>query len=361
VARILFVLKDSTINGLTREVAYFVRELPSVGWEPFVATFRNHGDDEQLMPLGESAIFSCEADRDGEERASERLLNYVDRIKPQIVYAYFDSPIALQRLAMLRPRILLAKAEGRKIMEGRDERRALYASLSAVFDRVVVTSSAMRDRLREFPPAYSRSLLLPSAVDTEFFTPCADKARAKRALGLSLRPVCLNVARLVSHKRPSQFLRLARAARRLAAQDERPLFIWVGGGETIGESRKRRMAQNADVTFASTQLDVRPYFDAADLFVMTSRDESAPNAMLEAMSCGLPVITTRCYDSVEELVTLGTGYVSDDVTDLAGQVVRLLAERDRASLMGRMARQHVEAHFSLSSRIERFVAEFSGV
>lgn len=358
-ARILFVLKDSTINGLTREVSYFVRGLPSVGWEPAVAAFRGHGTGGRLLSLDDSAVFSCEADRDGEDRASERLLNYVARIQPDVVYAYIDSVIALRRLAALRPGILLVKAEGRKIMEGREDRRALYASLGAAFDRIVVTSSAMRDRLREFQSAHAKSLLLPSAVDTDYFAPCSDKSRAKRILGLPPGPVCLNVARLVPHKRPGLFLRLARAVRRLRALDERPTFLWVGGGEAINQSRQRRMLRSADLRFEFTQPDIRRYFDAADLFVMTSRDESAPNAMLEAMSCGLPIVTTPCYESVDELVAPGCGHVSEELADLAQHVVRLLSDRDRLVLMGTTARRHVLSRFSAASRIRRLTDELS--
>lgn len=358
-SRVLFVLKDSTINGLTREVAYFVRSLPVEGWEPFVAVFRGRGLGDQLIGSSVGPPFSCNADRDGDEVASERLLGYVASVQPHVVYAYLDSVPALQRLASLRPRVLLVKAEGRKIMEGRAERRDLYRALGGVFDRVVVTSTSMRERLQEFESVSPKCLLLPSSVDTDLFVPCTDKERAKRALGLPQRPVCLNVARLVPHKRPGRFVRLAKLAGQLAQRQSRPTFVWVGGGEAISESRNARMLRSAGVRFVPTQADVRPYFDAADVFVMTSRAESAPNALLEAMSCSVPVVTTRCYESVEEVITAGTGFVSDDLRETADLLTKLLATPERRAVMGRIARQHVEAHYSITSRARLFSSEFS--
>lgn len=359
-ARVLFVLKDSTVNGLTREVSYFARRLPLVGWDPFVAVLRGGGADRRSAELDVGPIFSCSAERDGLERASERLVGHVATVKPHIVYAYIDSVVALQRLASLRPHVLVVKAEGRKIMEGRAERRELYRRLGAMFDRIVVTSTAMRDRLQEFEAVRDRCVLLPSAVDTDVFVPSLEKERAKRLLGLPLTPVCLNVARLVPHKRPSRFVRLAKVARALTENEQlRPTFVWVGGGEAIEESRKARIQRRAGVIFVPTQSDVRPYYAAADVFVMTSRDESAPNALLEAMSSGIPVLTTRSYDSITEVVARGTGYVCDDPRAAAAHLVELLAAPERMSAMGRLARQHVQVKFSLNARMRQFCSVFS--
>jgi glycosyltransferase involved in cell wall biosynthesis len=72
------------------------------------------------------------------------------------------------------------------------------------------------------------------------------------------------------------------------------------------------------------------YYSAADLFVCTSRVESFPRVILEAMACGLPIITSRVFGVVEQVRQNQNGlfYKPGDVPGLAAQIQRLLEDPD---------------------------------
>jgi UDP-glucose:(heptosyl)LPS alpha-1,3-glucosyltransferase len=84
--------------------------------------------------------------------------------------------------------------------------------------------------------------------------------------------------------------------------------------------------------------DVRPYYAAADVFVLATLYDPQPNAALEAMACGLPIVTTgKC--GVAEMIEEGeSGFVRDalDVAGIAAAIARLEgAEAVRVGLNGR--------------------------
>lgn len=131
-----------------------------------------------------------------------------------------------------------------------------------------------------------------------------------------------------------------RVRRELGVPDEVPLFLFVGSGYerkgldrvlealpaacwllVVGkdkhENRYRQLAEQRGIAgrvrFLGAQRDVRPYYGAADAFVFPTRYEPFGNVILEAMACGLPVITTRdcgAADLLEEGVN-GAVYSGD--------------------------------------------------
>jgi len=115
----------------------------------------------------------------------------------------------------------------------------------------------------------------------------------------------------------------------------------------VGEDRAERRAQalsaalglGGRVHFLGGRKDVRPWYGAADAFVLPTLYDPFPNAALEAMACGLPVVVTvQC--GAAELVRAGeNGFVCDALDQ--GSLARALARVDatRARDMGARARE----------------------
>lgn len=143
-----------------------------------------------------------------------------------------------------------------------------------------------------------------------------------------------------------------------------PLFLFVGSGFerkglralltamtrlpesshllVVGKDKKertyRQLAKNmglaARVHFAGGQRDTRPYYGAADAFVLPTLYDPFPNTVLEAFACGLPAITST-KSGAAELITDGeNGYVCDalDAARLAAAMNKLLSSSHREQL-----------------------------
>ncbi|MDX1374437.1 MAG: glycosyltransferase family 4 protein [Burkholderiales bacterium] len=102
------------------------------------------------------------------------------------------------------------------------------------------------------------------------------------------------------------------------------------------EAQARRAGVAARVRFVGAREDVRPYYAAADCFVLPSRYDPFPNAVLEALAMGLPAIVSERCGAAEVLRERGGGFVTppDDTMDLA----RSMHQADRALRDGALQR-----------------------
>jgi glycogen(starch) synthase len=102
---------------------------------------------------------------------------------------------------------------------------------------------------------------------------------------------------------------------------------------------------------------VEQQYRLANLFVFPSRHEGMPNAVLEAMASGLPVIATRIAGS-EELVLPGeTGQlvVPDDPSELKSALIPLLTNADMRREMGLAGRRRVEDNFTWNGVAKKYL------
>lgn len=99
-------------------------------------------------------------------------------------------------------------------------------------------------------------------------------------------------------------------------------------------------------------------YQAANLFVFPSRHEGMPNAVLEAMACGLPVVAS-CIAGNEELVVPGeTGLMvpPEDVPALRDALAALILDAPRRQAMGQAARRYIESHYAWDQIAGKYLA-----
>jgi glycosyltransferase involved in cell wall biosynthesis len=113
---------------------------------------------------------------------------------------------------------------------------------------------------------------------------------------------------------------------RLALQSMPGLRLWM-----VGEGSERMMLErlatdlsiSSQVTFWGQQLDVAPFFSAADAFIMSSQSEGLPISLLQAFSLGLPAIVTD-VGGMAEVVRLAKAGLTVSVADPAGMAAAIL-------------------------------------
>jgi glycosyltransferase involved in cell wall biosynthesis len=98
------------------------------------------------------------------------------------------------------------------------------------------------------------------------------------------------------------------------------------------------------------------WYQVSNIFLFPSRHEGMPNALLEAMASGLPVVAS-CIAGNEELVLDGeTGFLtpSEDIEALQTSLKKLLINPTLREQMGKASRQHVEANYSWESTAQQY-------
>ena len=151
---------------------------------------------------------------------------------------------------------------------------------------------------------------------------------------------------------------LLHALSRMARRDAR---LWVVGRDKQ-ESLMRSLAQTLGVDervmFLGAQTDVRPFYGTADVFALPTLYDPFPNAALEALACGLPLVTTTTCGAAE-LVTPANGAViaAGDVAALALNLDLLCA---KAPVMRDAARASV-AHLDQAQMAGQLMALYAGL
>jgi glycosyltransferase involved in cell wall biosynthesis len=132
-------------------------------------------------------------------------------------------------------------------------------------------------------------------------------------------------------------------ARVAHAQPEWSLSILGEGSERARlEARVRDLRLQRRVSMPGRVADPGPYLAKAHLFALPSRREGFPNALLEAMACGLPAIAFDCPSGPSEIVAHehnGLLVRSGDVEALAAALARLMRDAGDRALLGERARE----------------------
>lgn len=226
-------------------------------------------------------------------------------------------------------------------------------------DMTACGSRAVKDNLLQIYGFRDEDVLvIPYGVDTNYFAPQVD-GNAQHPLpdtafdqrnGAKLF-FCLT--RLVEHKRVDVLLD---ALKFLHDKDMSVNCVIAGTGplEAQLKTQRDRLGLTQSVCFPGFVEDVRPYFHAADLFVLPSDEEGFGIVLIEAMACGLPCVATDS-GGPRDIITHGQdGWISERGSPerLAAVLFDVLADENALRQAGRRARQKVIERFSLERSME---------
>jgi glycosyltransferase involved in cell wall biosynthesis len=287
----------------------------------------------------------------------------------QTTYLYWETVVA----ALLKP-LLTARLVVRIIIPGQEGdidrfralrlwplsnawRRMLLERLLALVlrraDAFVPQTLQGRDELIRLGVPMTRCHVVPNGVDVARFaaTPRPPTQGEPRKI------VCL--ARLVRQKGLDVLLEALPTIRAAVG----PIVVTICGegpeGPTLA-ALAERLGVGGEVCFAGAVEDVVPHLAPAELFVLPSRYEGMPFALLEAMAAGLPVVATAVPGNafiVRDCVD-GLLVPPEDPDALAAAIVRVLREPGLAIRLGAAARLRVASDFDAERMVDRTLTAY---
>jgi len=343
-----FVFSDFAPGGTERQMSELVRRLNPARWRVHVACLR--ADGSWLARVKEVAPITAFDVRSLKSVATLRQMRALagwcaDRDISVLHSVDLPSNIFAQPAAALA-RVPARIANRREVNPGRSAHEIVAQRFSyACAHRVVANCGAAAERLRdELVPARKISVVA-NGLDLAGYPPRGPIARVRRvAMVANLRPekgqdVLLDAAATVVRHFP----------------DAR--FTLVGGGPEREALRARAesLGLTTAVTFVGHCEDVPGQLADADMFVLPSRSEAFPNAVLEAMAVGLPAIASRVGGLLEVIEDGRTGLLvpPGDSSALATAICRLMANAAEAAQLGAAARARA-ATYSFTRMVGKF-------
>jgi glycosyltransferase involved in cell wall biosynthesis len=157
--------------------------------------------------------------------------------------------------------------------------------------------------------------------------------------------------------------RLLRVVAKLKSMSARDVCVRVAGDGPLGpalETMARDLGISRAVVFQGATHDIPAFLRGAKFLVHTSESEGCPNAVMEAMACGLPVVAMKTGD-IPYLVEEGkTGFVvgQDEETTFGARVSQLLGDDKLCFSMGLAARAKAERQFGLQRLVSETLAAY---
>lgn len=247
--------------------------------------------------------------------------------------------------------------------------------LSRRADAIISLSGQITQELIEQGFARERIVEIPNGVDTRRFCPVSLEEKVKLRASLKLPQAGLLVVftgRLHFQKGVDTLLRAWAAV--LQAQPQPPASAPSQGpsqaqllllGEDQEGGKLHQMADDlgirASVHFLGHVEPALPYLQASDVFVLPSLFEGLSNALLEAMACGLAVVTTNIGGTCEVIRPDVDGrlFAPGDVNTLAHLLNQMLSDTGERERYGAQARRRVEESYRAELTAQRYAALYA--
>ena len=289
---IVYLISTLHRTGPTNVLAGIVKNLDKTKFCPVIVTLSPEPNEKNSwwseLKANGVEIYSLNLTRwQGVFVAKHLLKQLLARIKPDIIHAHCF------RSALLASRLNACKTIATVHCDYEIDFKMTYGDavgtlMGFLFTRAlkrmnvrVACSKMLADLLNKKYP-FMRFEGVNNGVDTDKFHPVADKDALRRQLGLPLdKKIVVWAGSFIPRKDP---LTMARAILQLS--DEPYYFVFCGTGP-LEQACKELLKERHNVLFTGFITNIEKYYQAADIYVATSKSEGLPLAVLEAQFCGL--------------------------------------------------------------------------
>lgn len=296
--RILYIVSTLERTGPTRQLYNIIKFIDRKKFEPYLITLSEESSDTLLSDFEDFdiPIYSLRLSRvAGAFLSKNRVQNIIAEVQPNLIHTQgFRGDVLSAKVKCNLPKVATirnfpqhdyimtyGKLQGWLMV--RQHIRAMRK-----LDFCISVSDAVAQNLNiKFSLDNIRSI--PNGVDTEIYYPVNQNKKAELRSLLQLdqnRQIWISSGQLSGRKDP---LFLISSWKRAFSEDASKQLILIGDGPLKIECEKA-VSGCSNITLVGNVDNVPDYLKVSDFFVSTSKAEGMPNAVLEALACGVPVL-----------------------------------------------------------------------
>jgi glycosyltransferase involved in cell wall biosynthesis len=226
------------------------------------------------------------------------------------------------------------------------------------YERVLCVSEDLRQRALECRVPPKRCLLIENAIDTDEFRRDSRATTTRNELGLNSDAFLIGAVGRLSAEKGFDLLLRALAQLRASGIDAHVLLVGEGEEREALETLAVTLGCRPAMHLAGFHTDIRPLYEAMDLFALSSLREGLPNVLLEAMAMQVPVLATRIA-GVPKVIDDGQNGVlvnPGSVEELTQGLLRMHQDEPLRRRLAEQARKTVEERYTWAGRMQRIAA-----
>ncbi len=234
-----------------------------------------------------------------------------------------------------------------------DRYKPAYLNLSNKAAKIIVVSEDMKNELIQLGMDAAKMINHPYGVDVTKF---------KQTQPAKNKNIIISVGRFTGKKAPHLVIK----SFALVLKKVKDAELWmVGSGEKFEECKllvqELNLQNNVKLLGVKKPEEISELLSQAKIFVQHSLrpangdSEGTPNTVLEASSCGLPIVSTLHAGIKEAVIHNNTGYLVEegDYIQMSNHLIELLESNDKVQEFGENARAHMIQNYTLSNQIEK--------
>jgi len=225
--------------------------------------------------------------------------------------------------------------------------------LNLFSDHIITESYCERNRLTSHGVNKKNITVISNSVDMEKFSDNNSKPVLRKEFNIEENCICFGIiARLSKEKRHFDFIEAAKIAHRKIKNTK---FFIVGDGPEMEKILQVTDGSEDFIIMTGARRDIPDVLKSIDCFVLSSEVESLPLSIREAMSMGLPIITTD-VGGVREAVLQGiTGLVvpSKNPELIAGAMVQIAGNNELRKTLGKNGLELCRTNFELGKWLQK--------
>lgn len=388
--RILRAITRLNIGGPSIQAISLTTRLAEHGHDTILihgSLDRGEGDMRYLAPAGSALVYVETLCRPiaplNDVRAFFSMLRELRRYRPTLVHTHMAKAGLIARAAAFvynltrgrESRALVVHTYHGHVLEGyfSPAKTAIFIALerllARVSDAIVAISPAIRRELLEDHRIgrAEQYHVVPLGFDLSTFAVVDDRGRVAAREALNIPPtarVVTTVGRLTGIKQHGLFLE---AFAVVAEAEPNAIALIVGDGELRGEieARTTELGLTGRVRMLGWRRDLDTINAATDVFLLTSRNEGTPVALIEAMASGVPGVSTNVGGVKDVINSTDVGRLAPfgDAQGLAAAIIELLRSESLRRQIGEAARAHVLDRYSIDrlvNDIDRLYRQLHG-
>ena len=358
---ILEVIYSFAIGGSERLAVAIAKKAKELGCNVAVCAVR--GTEGPIRDQLEKEGIACYGISDGNVSpiiTRYRLYRLFKKLKPSVLHLHHVTQLIASywpaKLAGV-PRLVLTEhaSYSLRVVKKLNKRAKFYSKRADVVTTV-------HDGLKEFfitelGVPDNIIMTIPNGVDTEKYKPDRNNKRFRKEFSIPDDIVLFGcIGRLVEAKHHQNLLEAISIIKKNNVTDL--LFAVIGDGDLRAFIEEKIKQYNIEslVIMAGQRSDIENILQGIDVCVLSSKREGFPMVILEAMSCGVPCVSTA-VGSVPDILDSNCGVVvpPENPRELAAGIMSMAQRRQEYLKMGDHAREIVTANYDIANVLNKYL------